>query len=280
MIGGFVTRSKFTTLSITGGSCSLNCFYCGAKYISTMEEAISPEKFEKIVTKLHSKGVRGFLISGGFDESGKLPIRPFLPVMRKLRRELNVVFNLHPGLQDKETIMELRDAVDIVDFEFAYSPGAYLSKGVKRERDAYVEVLSNLIEFGPEYIVPHVMLGLPKDTYEDLLEEMKIASQYKPYLLNFLVVTPTPDTPSRVLKVDLNKILPLIQEGSRMMGGKVSLGCMRPFALKEVLDREVVSRGLVERIANPHHKVVKEFSLRLYDACCSLPAHLLGDFKI
>ena len=63
------------------------------------------------------------------------------------------------------------------------------------------------------------------------------------------------------------------------MGGRVSLGCMRPFSIKGVLDREAISNGLVERIANPSPEVVREFKLELYDACCSLPEEVLEGFR-
>ncbi|BCS93996.1 radical SAM protein [Metallosphaera javensis (ex Sakai et al. 2022)] len=280
MIGGFISKSKFTTISVTGGQCSLNCFYCGSKYISSMEGAMSPEVFEKTVRKLYSGGVRGFLVSGGFDREGKLPVTSFLPVMRKLKRELDVVFNLHPGLQSRQTIEEMRGVIDIVDFEFAYSPGAYQAKGIKVEREAYVRTLEEFIERGPEYIVPHLMLGIPRDSEEDLKQEIELVSTLKPYLMNFLVMIPTPGTPSHAVKVDAKKIIPLIEYGSRLMGGRTSMGCMRPYSIKEELDRTVLERGLVQRIANPHHKVVREFNLTIYDACCSLPEKYLEAFRV
>ncbi|WP_211359318.1 hypothetical protein [Acidianus ambivalens] len=65
-----------------------------------------------------------------------------------------------------------------------------------------------------------------------------------------------------------------------LMHGKISLGCMRPYKIKDELDREVIKRNLVERIANPSPKVLKEFNLQLYDACCSLPEEYLNNFKI
>ncbi|AWS00155.1 radical SAM protein [Metallosphaera hakonensis] len=280
MIGGFISKSKFATISITGGKCSLNCFYCGSKYISTMEGTMGVEEFEKTVRKLNSRGVRGFLVSGGFDQNGRLPVDEFIPVMRKLKSELGVIFNLHPGLQDRKTIESMRDVVDMVDFEFAYSPGAYSSKGIREPRERYVKVLEDLIEYGPEYIVPHIMLGLPKDSSDYIEEEINEVSKFKPYLLNFLVMIPTPGTPSRMIRIDTSSIIPLIEYGSKVMNGRTSMGCMRPYSIKEDLDRYVVSKGLVQRIANPHHKVVEEFNLKLYDACCSLPEKYLEEFEL
>ncbi|MGC9106105.1 MAG: radical SAM protein [Thermoprotei archaeon] len=271
---------KFTAVSVTGSSCSLNCFYCSAKYISSMEAALTPEELEKFVRRAYSRGTRGFLISGGFDERGVLNVRPYLRVLRALKRELEgLVLNLHPGLQDRETIEEMRDVIDVVDFEFAYSPKAFASKGLRgRTREDYVKVLEYFVEYGPEHVVPHVMLGLPNDEVKEAIE---VASSFRPYLINFLVLIPTKGTPSGRLPLPrVEEVLKAIELGHSLNGGRVGLGCMRPHALKEALDREAVAKGLVRRVANPHPRVVKEFGLELYDACCSLPEELLEGFRL
>ncbi|MFP3202085.1 MAG: radical SAM protein [Sulfolobus sp.] len=280
MVLAFRIMRKFTVISITGGSCSLNCFYCTAKYINSMEPALTPETLKKKIESLYQRGVRGFLISGGFNEKGELPIKPFISTLRELKRKYeDIVFNIHPGLLDLQTIEELSDVVDIVDYEFAYSPKAFYSKGLKeRKREDYIKTLEWLIDRGPKYVVPHIMLGLPND---DPYKAIEIIATYKPYLLNFLVFIPTKGTPSeRVKNPSLDEVLELMRFGSRLMNGKVSLGCMRPFSLKQELDRIVIKEGIVERIANPANNVVKEFSLKLYDACCSLPEELLPKFKL
>jgi uncharacterized radical SAM superfamily protein len=280
VIKGFTTRQLFATLSITGGHCSLNCFYCGSKYIASMTEAMTPESFEKAVRRMYRDGARGFLVSGGFDAQGRLPLARYLSVMKALKRELGVIFNVHPGLLDRYTITLMRDAVDMVDYEFAYTKAAFSAKGVRAEREDYIRVLEYLIEEGPEYIVPHIITGMPGDSKEDLKEAITLASSLKPYLLNFLVLVPTPGTPSFKLSVNFDEVLEDITLGSKLMAGKVSLGCMRPYHLKEKLDRAVIERNLVDRIANPHHKVQREFRLPMYDACCSLPEKYLEGFKI
>lgn len=244
-----------------------------------MNEALTPEIFEKFVRKMHREGVKGFLVSGGFDVQGRLPLRRYLNVMKTLKRELNVVFNVHPGLLDRETISLMRDAVDMVDYEFAYTPASFSAKGVRASREDYVKVLEHLVEEGPEYVVPHLITGMPGDSEEDLGEAIILASSFKPYLLNFLVLVPTPDTPSARVSVNLDQVLKAIALGSRLMSGKVSLGCMRPYQLKEKLDKAVIDLNLVERIANPHHRVRMDYKLPMYDACCSLPEKYLEEFQ-
>lgn len=271
---GFIIKRKFQVISLSGGSCSLNCFYCQSKYIQSMESLTREEGLYKAIIKAYERGVRGFLISGGFDREGRLiNVEMALKVLKKVRKELKdeVVFNIHPGLLDRATIEEMADVIDMVDYEFAYSPKAFESKGVKRNREDYLRVLDDLISYGPKYVVPHIMLGLPEDEVE---EAIRVASNFKPYLLNFLVLIP----PVGGQLPSLKEVLDKIRIGSRLMNKRVSLGCMRPYKLKEKLDEVVIREGLIERIANPYHKLVNK--MEMYDACCSLPEKYLERFKL
>jgi len=276
MVYGFMILKKFSVVSISGGSCSLSCTYCASTYIKSMEGAMSPEEFYKLIKKRYEQGTRGFLISGGFSPRGELlNLRRVLPEMKKLKKELpDLIFNIHPGLLDKDLIEELSDVVDIVDYEFAYSRRAFESKGLKdRNKEDYINTLEYFLE-NVRYVVPHIMLGFPDD---DVEESIKLVSSMKPYLLNFLVLIPTKGTPSEKVELpSVNEILKLVELGSKLMNGKVSIGCMRPYRVKEELDKAVVERGLVERIANPSRKVKVE----MYDACCSLPEKYFKDFKM
>lgn len=277
---GFVVHKKFNVISVSGGSCSLNCFYCGTKYIQSMEPAMREEVLYKIIMEKYERGIKGFLISGGFDKEGKLiNIDKIVKTLKMIKKELKdeIVFNIHPGLVDRDIIEEMTDVIDMVDFEFAYSPKAFESKGLQgKTREDYVKTLESLVEYGPKYIVPHIMLGLPNDEVD---EAIKIAANFRPYLINFLVFIPTNGTLSSNFPMPkLSDILDKIRLGSRLMNKKVSLGCMRPYKIKEELDKVVKDEDLVERIANPSHKIAKE--LKMYDACCSLPEKYFDKFEL
>lgn len=275
MVYGFVILRKFSVISISGGSCSLSCTYCSSTYIRSMEGAITEEEFYKLIKKKYELGTRGFLISGGFDKRGELlNLKRLLPVMKRVKKEFeDVIFNIHPGLLDKGIVEELSGVVDIVDYEFAYSKKAFESKGIRRDREDYVKTLECLIN-NIKYVVPHVILGFPDDDVED---SIRLLSTMKPYLVNFLVLIPTKGTPSeRIPTPSVNDVVSWIELGSRLMNGKVSLGCMRPFKIKDELDRIVVEKNLVERIANPSRKV----RLEMFDACCSLPEEYFDSFRL
>ncbi len=232
---------------------------------------MSPEEFEKRVRKMREEGVKGFLVSGGFDRGGSLHLDKYLPVMRRLRRELEVVFNVHPGIQDRRTVEEMADTVDIVDFEFTFTEAEIREKGVNRSPEDYVRTLEDLMERGPKYVVPHVMVGIPGD---DPTVAIREASSFHPYMLNILVMIPTKGTPSeKFFQPSVKDVMDAIKLSSSL--NKTSLGCMRPYPMKRELDSQAVR--YVDRIANPHPSLRKD--MELYDACCSLPDELLDQFK-
>ena len=273
MTKGFVVLRNFTVVSLTGASCSLNCFYCSAKYISSMEPTLTPEGLEKFVVRAVKAGVKGLMVSGGFTADGKLPLKRFIPTLRKLKREYDLILNVHPGLQDGETIAEMKDIFDVVDYEFAVTKSSFEAKGMKgRSREEVVEVAQAMIDEGLD-VVPHVMLAHPGDTFEEEVEALKLAFSLKPRMVNLLVYIPTRGTKGELVKPSLNleQVVELVKLSSSM--GETGLGCMRPYQWKAKLDRAV--KDYVTRVANPAIQTEE-----LYDACCSLPERLLSRFRL
>lgn len=237
-----------------------------------MEGAMSVDEFEKSVRRMNSHGVKGFLVSGGFDKEGSLHIRKYLPIMRRLKKELGVVFNVHPGIQERDVVEEMSDAVDIVDFEFTFTDAEIKEKGLRRSSVDYVKMLDLLVSRGPKYVVPHVMVGIPNDDPSVAIRE---ASSFHPYMINILVMIPTKGTVSeRYDMPSVDQALEMIKLSSSL--NRTSLGCMRPFPLKKELDARAME--YVDRIANPHPSLREK--MEIYDACCSLPEEFLGEFKV
>ncbi|WOE51960.1 radical SAM protein [Sulfuracidifex metallicus] len=259
-------------MSLTGGSCALSCSYCSSHYISSMEGAMSIDEFEKAVRRMNSVGVNGFLVSGGFDREGSLHLSKYIPVMRKLKRELGVIFNVHPGLQTKDVVEDMSDAVDMVDFEFTYTEKSIREKGLNRKPEDYLKMLEILMDRGPKYVIPHVMVGIPGDEPES---SIRIASSFHPYLINLLVLIPTKGTPSESYEMPkLEDVVKAMKISSSL--NKTSLGCMRPYPMKKELDK--IAMNYVDRIANPHPSL--RDNMEMYDACCSLPEEFFDRFRM
>ncbi len=81
---------KFPTISVTGNNCALNCKHCGGKVLQTMHNAESPARLLELANRLKNNGAVGCLISGGCLTNGSVPLEQFIPVMARIRKELDL----------------------------------------------------------------------------------------------------------------------------------------------------------------------------------------------
>ncbi len=278
---GFIPGERFLAVSITGSWCGLKCLYCMGKYLRGMHQVTTPGELKALAKRAWKRGARGILISGGFTKEGKLPVKPYLGVIRELKREYGFVVSVHTGLVGEKEARELRAAgVDIVDFEVVL--GRRVIKEVKGLRgirpEDYLESLRVLAEHGPPYLAPHVPLGFEWGQIESEYEALNAVSDYDPYLVVVLVLRPTPGTPMQDVKPPaVSEIAKFLREARRRLRYELALGCMRPHSYKPVLDEIAVSERLVDRIAMPHRSLLGR--LEIYEACCSVPREFLFMFS-
>ncbi len=250
-----------------------------------MPSALSPQQLYWLMRKLYREGVRGFLISGGFTREGKLPFHGFLDVIREIKSMYEVVVSVHSGPVDANEARMLREArVDVVDFEFSLNPTyTGLVKGLGESSiHRFAKSLRALYLNGPEYIAPHIVVGSGLGLIGNEFSEIDFLKDYAPYLIVALVYTPTPHTPSqRDPTPSLDYVLGVLEYLHRVSGKwEIGLGCMRPWGEYRLkLDRIVVEKNLVNRIASPPISIVKKYKLRLINACCSLPQEYEYLFK-
>ena len=277
-VKAFMHRSKFIALSITGLHCSLRCKHCKASFLKGMIPVTNSEHLMELLTRLHTKGVRGALISGGFNADGMLPITDeMVKVLVDIKRRYGYVFNIHSGIvRSRELALKLKEFADVIDFEFTLSQ--YMLKdvrGLNIEPSTVIEAIELLLNMGID-VVPHVFLWHPWQSDELLQRELRVLRDLGLRRLTLLVFIP------RYFDVPLPHVDVLL-ERIRMVrayfNGEIYLGCMRPIELKPKLDVEVVRQGFVDRIANPH-PIAMKYIAELYDACCSLPSHVLPIFKV
>lgn len=271
---------RFTEISLTGASCPLNCSHCGSRYLRGMLPVPrGPRGLLGLLESLHRRGVRGALVSGGLTREGRLPLEPFLDQLAEARRELGMVFNLHPGYEDRGWVLErLRGVVDILDYELSLSKEMVM--GVRRlpfgpERVA--KIMERMMEHGLE-VVPHIFLWHPWSSPELLRRELMLAADLGAERVTLLVYIPPPGEPAPPAE----KLPGLLRLARSVWPGELSLGCMRPYQVKPLLDRVAVEEGMVDRIANPSPRALRELGVRLplYDACCSLPERVLPLFRV
>ena len=94
----FYPGKKFPSISITGIECSLECAHCNRHYLEGMKPAESPDKLRNLLLDLWKDGANGALISGGSDQNGGVPFKPFLQAIRDVKDQTDLIINLHTGL--------------------------------------------------------------------------------------------------------------------------------------------------------------------------------------
>ncbi|MFX0132564.1 MAG: hypothetical protein ACFFDN_02840, partial [Candidatus Hodarchaeota archaeon] len=118
IIKSYVPGNNFPAISITGSQCFLNCKHCNKHYLELMINADTPEKLIAICQKLEENGAIGCLISGGFNENFALPFEPFLSALKYIKRNTDLVLNVHTGLISKQMAEKIgKTGIDIVSFD-------------------------------------------------------------------------------------------------------------------------------------------------------------------
>ncbi len=265
----------YQNLSLSGTYCELNCPYCRGEYLKGMTDVSAPSRLRKVLKFFISKGVRGFLLSGGFNKSGYLIVtKDHLRVVSEIKKDFNVVFSIHLGLAPKELIDEVwASGIDFVDYEVPPS-NTYLRLGKNlrgKKVGDYIQVMDYMTRYDEEFVVPHLVTGSSLSRPDEEQEVMKEISEVSDHILTVLV-----EIRGRGAKYDVNRIREDLML-ARKLFREVSLGCMRPLQLKEY-DEEWIKEGLLDRIASPKPSVVRRLGLDLIYSCCSVPERFLNLF--
>ena len=278
----FIPGLKFPDVSITGSICPLGCKYCKGYYLRNMEPTLTPKKLYDTAKFLAKRGAKGLLISGGFNLDGRLPIEPFLSAIKDIKRDFNLVISVHSGLVDKSLAIKLREAgVDIVDYEIIIDD--YVIKEIMNLKSKgsadFIKSFEILEAYGPPYIAPHVPIGLNYGKVVKEYEAVDVISQFKPYILIFLVFIPTKGTDmENVRPPSVTEIINVIRYGNLKVRSEIALGCMRPWFMKFILDPLVYKLKLVSRIVNPPKLMIRKYGIKVIEACCSIPRELFDIF--
>jgi len=279
----FIPGRKYATVSITGSMCLLKCRFCEGKYLKGMYHVSSPKELYSLADKLWRRGFKGMLISGGFNKQGQLPLRRYLPVIKKIKEDFDFVISVHSGLPDKETIIEMEKAgVDVVDYQLVVDD--FVIKEVMRLRNRsssdFLAALKELYDKGLKVAV-HIPVGLNygviKSEYTALDSLLEL---FNPHVLIFLVLIPTRGTSMEYVKPpNIEGIIDLIGHARKVYSGEIALGCMRPASYKRILDKILIEKQVIDRIALPPIQYIKRYRMEVVNACCSIPEELITRFK-
>ena len=266
----------FPSVSITGSFCAQNCLYCNKHYLQQMEALTTPEKLEAYAFNLARRKGKGLLISGGYNTEARLPIEPFLPTLAKIKRETDLILNLHPGLVSEEQAKAFAEiGIDEISFDLVVNDEV-IQKVINPNLTGkdYLRAYAALKNAGLK-VAPHIMLGLFFGEMQGEIEAVKAAFSFDPKLIVFLALIPTKGTPMaaapQIAPAALGKMLVFTRMNRPEI--ELSLGCMR--VRKREYETIALKAG-INRLAVPKHETLAiardKFEREIIKAnyCCTI----------
>jgi uncharacterized radical SAM superfamily protein len=269
--------NQFPTISVTGKDCALNCKHCSGKVLETMHPAKTPEKLFELGSKLKQNGALGCLVSGGCLPDGSIPLKQFIPVLEKIKRELGLIVIVHTGIIDTATAEALANAgvdaalIDIIGSNETIKEIYNLNVTVEDYENSLKAFHKARLNF-----VPHVIAGIHNGKLRGELHALKMIARYKPSALVVIAFMPIRGTSMAEVKPPQPTDIARITATSRLMFPEtpLSLGCMRPKGKHRAETDILALKAGANAIAFPSEEAIKYaenqgYSLSFSSYCCS-----------
>ena len=232
----FFYPSETLPVSVTGKDCSLNCKHCGGFYLQSMKDVAGIKEWINNISD-PGKKTTGFLVSGGCDETGAVPVWNRIDELKQLK-DTGYHLNIHTGMIPHHRIPQIAPLADVVSFDFithdetireVYGSKKSVDSGERWVTgDDYIQTYKELQKYAP--VVPHITIGLLGGKIAGEFDALKILKEMGCEKIVFLVFMPTrgtfyencsPPTISEVEKLlsFARKLFPFTNMG---------LGCMHP----------------------------------------------------
>lgn len=228
----FSPGKQFPSVSITGSECTLDCQHCGKHYLDGMIDARTPEVLYSTLKHISNSGAIGALISGGSTREGKVPLASYLPVLGRIKRETDLILNVHTGfIQDQEAHDLQESGVDVVSIDVVGDRETYRAVyGLDKGPSDIRETITALRDAGIPHIVPHVTIGLHFGKIKGEINALDLIRDIlDPAALVVNVLIPTRGTSmEKIHPVDDDTIIRVLEHALSIFSTPVFLGCMRP----------------------------------------------------
>jgi uncharacterized radical SAM superfamily protein len=273
----YSSPTNFSTISVTGKSCALNCKHCGGKVLKAMQPAKTPEKLFEVATKLKQNGASGCLVSGGCLPDGSVPLKQFIPALEKIKRELGLTVMVHTGIVDTATAEALKNAgvdaalIDIIGADETIKAIYNLNVTVEDYADSLRALHEARLNF-----VPHVIVGLHNGELKGEFHALRMIRAYKPSALVVIAFTPIRGTAMAEVKPPQPADIARVTATARLMFPEtpLALGCMRPKGKHRVETDVLALKAGVNAIAFPSEEAVRYaenqgYELSFSSHCCA-----------
>jgi len=236
-----------------------------------MEAIGTPADLLRVAERLQAESAAGFLLSGGCDRHGRVPLRPFMGAVRTIKAFTALRVNLHTGLLDDGSARELRECgADALSVDVVQDP-ATLSEVLHTDAspDDYARTLELLS--GAPGLVPHICVGLQSEGGEE--RSLELVAGTKVSGLIALGLIGARGTPWDGRTVEGDRLVGFVRQAARSIDAPVLVGCMRPRGdwATEIRCLEAGAQGMV----NPSTRTVawareQGFDVLFREECCSL----------
>ena len=251
-------------VSLTGTYCALDCAHCGGYYLQHM----------KPIWEADAKGARSYLISGGCDSRGRVPVTAHLEKIKTLRQGRKM--NWHVGLIEEGQMRLIAPYVDLISFDFVGDDETIRQVyGLELRVEDYARTYQMLRRYAP--VLPHITIGLKGGKLAGEYCALEVLAEMGAEGLVFLVFIPTPGTRYADRQPPAPEEAAEVIAYARLRFPKkpVYLGCMRPYGeYRTRLDCLAVRAG-VNKIVSPDKEAVRlaeRLGLKIQrgEECCAI----------
>jgi uncharacterized radical SAM superfamily protein len=267
----------FPSISTTGTSCSLDCKHCAGRYLESMVPMTDPDELVDFARALAERGGKGFLLSGGCDPTGRVPLARFAPAIKEVKSTTGLKVNAHVGLTPKEELSALvGSGVDAFSVD-VYGDDTTIREvlGLGAGPEDYISVVRNLIDLGAPVVAPHICLGIRGGELQSEHTALRLLEPLSPDSLVILSFAPTKGTAYASCGTPHgDAIISFVRAArSALPQARVLLGCMRSRRDRS-WEADAISAGL-DGIVLPSEDTVSRVSsmgiqVRRKETCCAI----------
>ncbi len=240
----FVNPKKTLPLSLTGHSCALNCAHCQGHYLAHMTRISDYREKEQ------SGKISSYLVSGGCNAEGEVPLKEYVDVLRRLSGKHKVI--AHTGLIKRDDVPLISRFLYAASFNMIGDDSTikeiyYLNYTAQDFIDSYKALSKEVRTY------PHITIGLHHGVIKGEYRALDMLSTLGAKAVVFNVFIPVPGTDFTGFDPpNLDAVMDVISYARQVMDTTpLYLGCMRPGGTyREKLDPLCVKAGM-DRIVMP-----------------------------
>lgn len=268
----------FPGISITGKSCQLKCDHCNGRLLESMIPATTPRDLYDVCLDIREKGGDGCLISGGSLKDGSLPLIEFVPVIKRIKRDLQLKIVVHTGIIYPDLAEALADSgidaamLDIIGSDETIREVYHLNY----DTDAFEQSLSLLEQRGIP-IVPHIVVGIHYGQIRGEKKALTVISKHHPAAVVVVALMPLAGTPMEHTTPPSSTEIARVVLAARLLmpTTPLLLGCARPRGMNKIETDILAIKAGVNGIAYPSEEVCNltqemGLSFDFHQQCCSL----------